>query len=117
MRINTDQLCNVTEKFYKLAQDVSADYSLVDSIRRNLGDKITQDAGQFLNSKAVSSIPIRIDWKKPTAAFVVDSTGTDKATVDSELKALLDKKYSKMVAGMLMKAQSPAFQFGLLTVE
>jgi hypothetical protein len=112
-------LSDAINQFEKFAQTMSFDNSLVDSIKNLYGKAITQDAAQFLGTRAVSSIPISIDYQKPHAAFEVDATGADSATVNAELKAVLDKKYGGKI-GQMIAAKSPneaAFKFGLFTVE
>jgi hypothetical protein len=114
--IDLKKLYAAAEIFEKRAQQISSNTSLVDNLRKNLGGKITQDLAKFLNTRAVSSIPVRIQWNKPQASFVVDAMGSEGAAVSAEAKALLDKKYGPMVSRML--AREPAnFEFGLLTVE
>lgn len=116
-QISFDGLLGAAEYFEKKAEEISTDYSLIDSIRKTIGPKITQDAGTFLNTKAVSSIPVRLEYNKPKAEFTIDATGQDAGVVNQELKILLDKKYGPAVARMLAKAKEPTFGFNLLTVE
>lgn len=101
----------------KLAQTQEHDYTLVDSIRKAIGPAITAEVGNILNNSAVSSIPIRVNYNKPNASFVVSSTGSDADKVNKEVAALLNSKYSKKVSQMLGQAGEPTFEFGLLTVE
>jgi len=105
------------ESKMSFAQTQEADYTLVDSIRKALGPAITADVGNILNTRAVSSIPIRVSYNKPKASFMVSSTGSDAEAVNKEVAALLDKKYSAKVSAMLGKSKSTNFEFGLLTVE
>lgn len=100
-----------------LAQQQEHDYTLVDSIRKALGPAITSEVSNILNNRAVSSIPIRVKYNKPTATFVVSAMGSDAAVVNKEVSDLLNKKYSAKMAQMLAKAQEPSFEFGFLTVE
>jgi hypothetical protein len=108
---------NVVDRFLKAAQSVDADYSLIDGLRKSIGPKITEEAGNFLNNKAVSSIPVRISWNKPKAEFVVESVGKDSAEVNAALKKILDAKFSGSVSAILRKAKENSFSFNLLTVE
>lgn len=98
------------------AQKVDSDYALIDSIRKALGPAITQEVGAILNSRAVSSIEIRVNWTKPKATFVVNAVGSDKDSVAQEVVSLLNKKYAAKVAAMLAKVPE-SFEFGLLTVQ
>lgn len=110
-------LINVVDRFLKAAQSVDSDYTLIDGLRKSVGPKITEEAGNFLNNKAVSSIPIRISWNKPKAEFIIQSVGKDAAEVDAALKKILDAKFSGAVSGVLRKAKENSFEFNLLTVE
>jgi len=113
-------LLQASDNFYRLVsrgQSTDYDNSLVDSVRKTYGPRITQDAGQFLNSKAVSSIPIRVKYARPAVNFIVTAVGQDAEIVNKELGDLLNKKYAAGVAGILAKAKESNFEFGLLTVE
>lgn len=116
--IDFNKLSNLSGAFSKLAEgDTSYDYSLVDALRKQLGQSITNDAGQFLNNNAVSSIPIKINYSKPQASFQVDATGSDAPKVNTQLKSLLDKKYGPAASRILSRSKEPSFSFNLLTVE
>lgn len=107
------------ENFLKLAQTFSTDSSLPDSIKQLFGQKILNDASQFLNTKAVSSIPVVINYQKPQASFEIDATGQDAPTVNQELKKILDQKYSGNISRLINSKDKNAtsFKFNLMTVE
>ena len=102
--------------------DVSmeVDSGLVDQIRQQFGPLVTNDAAQVLNTKQVSSIPIRLVYEGNRVTFQVQSTGADSAEVDASLGALLNKKYSMKMGQIIsaaLKGKPSAFNFGLVTVE
>lgn len=120
--MDIDVLVKVADSFYnKIAQlpDISQDTSLVDTIKKIVGPKILADAEQVLNTKAISSIPIAINYNKPQAIFEIYSVGNDADEVNQSLKNLLDKKYgptiSKIISSKDKNTQS--FRFNLFTVE
>ena len=120
MNNSAELLLKSATEFYHLVsegQTVNADYALVDNIRKVYGPRITADVSAILNSKAVSSIPIRVSYARPKVTFLVDARGQDSEEVNKLVTDLLNKKYAAGIAAMLAKASESNFEFGLLTVE
>lgn len=115
----TSSLYSECLDFFKTAQSIDIQTSLVDKIKSTVGKSVMGVASQFLNNKAVSSIPIRINFARPKAEFVIDATGADAASVNSELKSILDQKFSGKVSQIItsLDKSTPSFNFGLFTVE
>lgn len=118
----SENLTQAIEQFYKMAQTFSTNTDLPDTIKQMYGKAITQDVAQFLNTKAVSSIPVSINFDRaahPAAQFVIDAMGADSAIVNDALKKLLDQKYGAKVGQLiaLRDKSTPAFAFNLFTVE
>lgn len=58
----------------------------------SIGKTVENLAAQTLNTKAVSSLQININYQSPTAAsFSVFATGTDKDAVEKDLSAALNR--------------------------
>lgn len=115
-RLDLNILSRVVEKF---AQSTETDSSLVDSIKKAVGMSILDVTNKLFDTKAVSSISIRIIYSKPTAVFEISATGSDAAAVNQELKTILDKKFSPTISKIII-TKDPAinnFNFGLFTVE
>ena len=118
----SEKLSLAIEQFYKMSQTFSTDTSLPDTIKQMYGKSITQDVAQFLNTKAVSSIPVSINFDRsahPAAQFQVDATGADSIEVNKSLKTLLDQKYGAKVGQLIASKdhQTPLFSFNLFTIE
>lgn len=116
------KLSHAIEQFCKYAQTFSTDTGLPDTIKQMFGKAITQDVSQFLNTKAVSSIPVSISFDRsahPAAQFQVDATGADAMEVNKSLKTLLDQKYGGKVGQLIASKEHSAnsFQFNLFTIE
>jgi hypothetical protein len=118
MMTTTDFILRFANTFLKKAQSQEHDYSFVEKIRQSpqLGKKIEAEAGKALQDNAISRLDIRVSWNKPNVEFEVYAMGADADKVDESLKALLDAKYSKLMAAALSRQPTQSFRFGLMTL-
>jgi len=105
-KINFKSLLVNADQFYKEAQkfEYSAD-PMKKALDTSVGKGVQQLVAKYLNTRAISSIQININYQPPSAIFTIFAIGTDKEAVEKELAAELNAKYSKQAAQVFAKYQ------------